>query len=153
MASKMGAITDAVAAVLNQDPPPVAIGATAVPTWRASWTAVELAELRVAVTPGPAAYTRTSRATLLAVPSTDLIFAKRVDPTVNSQVDALAAIAEAAAEYFAETYASAHLVSGDVEAKLVEPPRFVSPDEAAVDAKLLGDQRVALLAVRLTWWM
>lgn len=153
MASKMGALADAVAAVLNQDPPPVALGVAAASTRRASWTSVQLETLKVAVVPGPADYQRITRKELTPVFATDLVFAKRVKPEVNAEVDAVAELAEATAEYFAATYDAALLTVGAGQARLAKPPEFVGPDEAAIESKLLTDNRTAMLVLRLTWWL
>lgn len=151
--SKMGQLADAVAAVLNQDPAPVALGVSAVATWRASWTTSQLGDLKVAVVPGPAEYRWTTRNTLTGVFATDIVLAKQVAPEIKSQPDAIAALAEAVAQHFATTYASTHLVDGALEAKLDDPPAFVGPDQAAIDSRLLTESRVALFVLRLIWWV
>lgn len=166
MASRQAQLADAVAADLNQDPQPWTLPAGAselgaVRTWRATWTRTELGvkadgtntALKCAVTPGPAEYERVTRNTVRASFATDMIFCKAVDPAENTEVDAVASLAEEIAEWFASTYARADLAVGGSAAKLARAPEFVGPSEAAIDSKLLSEERVALIVVRLTWHM
>jgi len=143
--SLITSLADAVTADLNDGS--FSQSFTAVRKWLVDWKLEDLSTLQVVVTPGPSKWAHLTRGKDRADHATDVIVQKHVDPTVNTEPDALCAFLEELVAYYRT---KAITTAGGDNLRCLER-ELVPGSAAAVNQDLLANAHVFTGVLRATW--